>query len=416
MKIRRTVPPAAAPIEPIDLLHGFIGLLSDGKKYGRRLEQEIRDYFDVRHVWCVSSGKAALTLILLALRELSQRKRVVIPAYTCFSVPSAIVKAGLEVALCDIDPETLDFNQHSLQTTVDETTLCVIPSHLFGIPSNMDLIARICRERGAYLVEDAAQAMGGKYKHRRLGAIGDAGFFSLGRGKNITCGSGGIIISNSNRIADSITRHYVRLEAPRLAETVKEFIKIGLMSVLVRPQLYWLPAGMRSLRLGETVFYKEFPVKKMGGMKAGILHHWRNRLERSNHTRARTAAFFNRRLRVNSGSRPSIPYLRLPILVDSPEARARIGTVSRIIGLGITPMYPTPINEIAEIRTSFNDDAFPAAQRVAEQLLTIPTHGLVSKKDIKQICRLFAGVQFFDKHENRYLGEESPLLNSVELT
>jgi perosamine synthetase len=415
MKIRRTVPPAAAPIKPIDLLHGFTGLLSGGNKYRHQLEQGIKEYFDVRHVWCVSSGKAGLTLILLGLRDLSNRKRVVIPAYTCFSVPSAIVKAGLEVALCDIDPETLDFDQKSLEMSVDKSTLCVIPNHLFGIPSNMDVIARLCREHGAYLVEDAAQAMGGRYKDKKLGAIGDVGFFSFGRGKNITCGSGGIIISNSDRIARSISAHYIGLEEPRFAEEGKEFIQVLLMSVLVHPLLYWLPAGMPSLRLGQTFFHKEFPVKKMGGMKAGMLYNWRNRLAQSNHTRAETAAYFNQRLRATSERDPSIPYLRLPILVDSPQVRARIDVLSQEMGLGVTSMYPTPIDEIEEIRTSFKGKAFPSARRVAERLLTIPTHALLSAEDKKHICRLFSAVPFFDQHQRGEIAEERAVFNSVEL-
>lgn len=55
----------------------------------------------------------------------------------------------------------------------------------------MDNLLRLCRERGTYVVEDAAQVMGGTYKGKKLGTLGDVGFFSLGRGKNITCGSGG---------------------------------------------------------------------------------------------------------------------------------------------------------------------------------------------------------------------------------
>lgn len=121
---------------------------------------------------------------------------MVIPAYTCFSVPSAVVKAGLDVALCDLDASTFDFDYRLLEAAVNEKTLCVIPSHLFGIPSEMDRVNAICREKGVYVVEDAAQAMRGPTKGK-LGTLGDVGFFSLGRGKNITCGSGGIIVTNS---------------------------------------------------------------------------------------------------------------------------------------------------------------------------------------------------------------------------
>ena len=103
MRIRRTLSPTAAPLRPADLWRGLKGFFA-GEKYLRRLKEEITGYFGVRHAWFTSSGKAALYVILRALRSLEpDRTEVLIPAYTCFSVPSAIVRAGLEVALCDIE-------------------------------------------------------------------------------------------------------------------------------------------------------------------------------------------------------------------------------------------------------------------------------------------------------------------------
>jgi dTDP-4-amino-4,6-dideoxygalactose transaminase len=103
MKIQHTIPPAASPVNLNDLLHGLVGVFS-GKKYLKKLEEELKDYFNVRHVFLVSSGKAALTIILRALKSLAPEKNeVLIPAYTCYSVPSSIVKADLKTSLCDIE-------------------------------------------------------------------------------------------------------------------------------------------------------------------------------------------------------------------------------------------------------------------------------------------------------------------------
>lgn len=394
MKIRRTLPPTAAPIGPMDLARGFVGLFSGGKKYREKLEGKIKDYFGVRRVWCVSSGKAGLTLILLALKDLSKRKRVVIPAYTCFSVPSAIVKAGLEVALCEIDPVTFDFDPRSLETSIDEETLCVIPNHLFGIPSNLDLIAGLCRNRGAYLVEDAAQAMGGMYKGKKLGTIGDAGFFSLGRGKNLTCGSGGIIVTNSSEIAPAIERLYSQLEPPGFFETAKEFLQLLLMVVFIRPILYWFPEGLPFLKLGETLFYREFPVKKLSGMKARCLWNWPRRLETANRIRSVTADYFREHLPFKKFSvQPAISYLRLPLILDSRETRDRVYSYSQTNGLGFSRMYPTPVNEIEEIKGMFDGEAYPRAKAVAERLITLPTHHLVAQRDKEAICALFRSFE-----------------------
>jgi len=83
MKIQRTIPPAATPMSAAHLLHGLAGIIL-GKRYLNRLSEEFKDYFGIGSVFFVSSGRAALYLILQALKSLSPKQQVVIPAYTCF--------------------------------------------------------------------------------------------------------------------------------------------------------------------------------------------------------------------------------------------------------------------------------------------------------------------------------------------
>lgn len=405
MKIQHTIPPTAAPIYLRDLIHGLIGIFS-GKGYIQRLEQEIKVYFGVKHLFFVSSGKAALTLILKALKSLNQRQEALIPAYTCFSVPSAIVKAGLKVSLCDIDSKTFDFDYKLLEKAISKDTLCVVPNHLFGIPTDMDKINSICKDKDIFVVEDAAQAMGGSYKGSKLGTIGDVGFFSLGRGKNITCGLGGIIITNSAQIADAIDKHYSNLKEPGIVESLKEFLETLLMAIFIRPSLYWFPAGLPFLKLGQTIFYKDFPIKKLSGLKAGLLKGWQEKLEKANQIRKENAKYFSTSffpsplapvLHSSSDTEDGgegrgegvIPYLRLPVLINNREIRDKILSLSNKNGLGVSAMYPSPINEIEEIRSHFDGKKFPSAKRIADGLLTIPTHQFLSGKDKEKICALF---------------------------
>lgn len=394
MRIQRTIPPAAAPINLKSLLHGLAGVFM-GYKYSKNIEEEIKKYFDVKHVFLVSSGKAALTLILMALKSLSPRKEVLIPAYTCFSVPSAIVKAGLKASLCDIDSKTFNLDYKLLEKAINKDTLCVVPNHLFGISADMDKIKSICKNKDIFIVEDAAQAMGGFYKGKKLGTIGDIGFFSLGRGKNITSGSGGIIITNSDAIAHAIEKEYAKLYESTTLEQVVDFCKMALMSLFIRPSLYWFPAGLPFLKLGETIFYKDFPIKKLSRMEAGLLNGWQERLEKTNQIRKENAEYFSERLRSrlrlsNGGEgrgEGAIPYLRLPVLLDNKEERDSLYSISQKKGLGVSAMYPTPINEIGEIKNQFNGSAFPSAKRISETLLTIPTHHLLSERDKEKIAK-----------------------------
>lgn len=389
MKIQRTIAPAAAPIGWIDLWHGLTGFSGADEMAGR--EKEFREHFGVRHLFFVSSGKAAFYLILRALKSLHpERDEVVIPAYTCFSVPSAIMKAGLKVVPCEIDSTRFDFNRDRLREALNERTLCVVPGHLFGIPSDMDAVGELCSTRGIAVVEDAAQSMGGGYKGRKLGTIGDVGFFSFGRGKNITCGAGGVILTNQEVIASAIEKEYAQIPPPSLFEDFIEFFKLALLILLIRPSLFWLPTAIPFLKLGETIFYKDFPVQRLSRFKAGILKGWRHRLEGSNRTRTENTRF----IAGESGTKPAVKTggdvfpLRLPILLKDRQTRDALFFAARERGLGLSRMYPVPVNEIEEIKDQFDHVAFPVAKSLSERLLNIPTHPLLSKKDRERICNL----------------------------
>jgi len=392
MRIRRTVPPTAAPIKPIDLVEGVIGFFPAGKRYRDGLEKKIKEYFGVPHVLCVSSGKAALTLILLALKDLSNRKGVVIPAYTCFSVPSSVAKAGLEIVPCDIDPVTFDFDYDCLRRKITHETLCIVATHLFGIPADLDRVKELCVEKGVFVVEDAAQAMGGEHMGRKLGTIGDVGFYSLGRGKNITCGSGGIIVTNSDTMAAALTRQYTNLEETSFAEDLKNFVQFCFISLFIWPYLYWFPAGMPFLKLGQTFFYKDFAIRKLSGRRAALVQNWYDRLAQSNHIRTEVSLDFFKKISVNNVEEPCIPYLRFPILVQDRTTRDQIYARSQAKGLGLGLMYPTAVNEIEELKTAFSGQVFPGAKKVAETLVTLPTHHLLTDTDKKAICSLLTST------------------------
>jgi len=388
VKIKRTIPPAAAPLEWRDLWYGLAGIFGGGKSI-RRVEDEIKEYFGVRHVFLVSSGKAALALILLGLKDLSSKREVVIPAYTCYSVPSSVLRAGLKPSLCDIDRERFDFDAEGLKRAVTDDTLCVVPCHLFGIPADVDRVKDLCRPSGAYVVEDAAQAMGGTSRGRKLGTIGDAGFFSLGRGKNLTSGSGGIIVTNSDRIADAIDRHYAKLRAPGIGEALGTLFQLKMMTLFIHPALYWFPAGLPFLKLGETFFYRDFPIRKLSGLKAALLRRWPRRLEQSNRIRSETAAWMNSHLAVKPRREDGVAYLRLPVLCESRSVRDRWLALSRSRGLGLSPMYPKAIDELDELKGRFEGRSFPMAGELADRLLTVPTHPLVSRRDRENIREFF---------------------------
>lgn len=385
MKIRRTIPPAASPISLRDFLRGMHGIL-DGRIVGE-IEEELRKYFDTGHVFLVSSGKAALALILSGLHSMTGRTKVIIPAYTCYSVPSAVIKAGLDIVLCDVKPDTLDFDYELLESLADRETLCVVSTHLFGIPSDVLRVRVLTEGKGIFIVEDVAQGMGVQTTQKRLGTLGDAGFFSLGRGKNITCGAGGIILTSSDDVARSISSLYVNLERETIPRYALNILEVLLMIFFLHPRAYWFPRGLPFLRIGETRFDPHFSIHRMNGFKAGLLRSWRDRLETSNRCRMKVAEYYMKELGLGNGKpiySTDIPFLRFPFFGEGPAWKEDV--CSRFGYLGISPMYPDSINTIGALQGRIAEGPFPGAETIAKNMLTLPTHSFLDGKDKSRIC------------------------------
>jgi dTDP-4-amino-4,6-dideoxygalactose transaminase len=388
MRIGRTLPPAAAQLRAADLCCGVLGLVA-ARRAMRVIESEIRQHFGVRHVFLVSSGTAALTLTLNALAARSGRREVVVPAYTCYSVPGAVVHAGLHPVPCDISASSFDFDQARLEQVAGQDTLAVVVHHLFGVPSDVARTRALCQARGIVVVEDAAQGMGAAASGRPLGTLGDIGIFSFGRGKSVTAGGGGAIITNSDRLADAIRREYEPLPSPSSIETMKHLAMVLAMVIFIRPQLYWIPAALPFLRLGETVFPASVGLQRLSGLQAGLLRRWQTRLRDSTRIRSATAAELCRRMRI---AEPSHSFLRLPVFAPSPRHKQALLAWSQRKGLGLSEGYPSAIDELPELRQWLLGPRCAQAQRVAAHLLTVPVHHWLSPGDLAAIADCLESV------------------------
>ena len=384
-RIGRTLPPTAAPVAFRDLLQGLKGMIWEEKIF-ERLEIAFQDFFGVKHLFFLSSGKAALKLGLAALQSISGRQKVIIPAYTCFSVPASVASAGLKVALCDLELERLDFNPDLLNQMLDDETLCVIHTHLFGIPSNLNLFREKCKMKGIFILEDACQAMGSNFQGMKTGTLGDLSFFSFGRGKNITSGSGGILLTSSDQIADAIAREYAVISKEPPIKRFLNWMEVVGIYALIRPSIYWLPAALPFLRLGETQYDPEFPVYRMDGGRGGLLKSWKKRMEHLNGLRQAAALDYRECLKEEvlipvMKPKETIPFLRFPVLLENRNDKELLIGLSRKYGYGISPMYPKAIQDIPDVPFFPGQRHCPEARKIADTLVTLPTHPYLTRQD-----------------------------------
>lgn len=184
------------------------GWLTKGPK-NQELENLIASYLSVKHVICTSSCTTALHLALLGL-NIKGRGEVLVSDYTFPATGHAVRYCNLKPVFVDINPKTYNMDYKDLQNKIDvKKTKAIIVVHAFGQSADMDEITEIARQYNLPIIEDAASAMGSKYKDRFCGTIGDIGCFSMHATKGISSGEGGILVTNNDKIASKIRSYCV---------------------------------------------------------------------------------------------------------------------------------------------------------------------------------------------------------------
>ena len=184
----------------------------DGARKGQwkaiELEKAITEVFGCEYAQLTSSGTAALTTVMTAM-GVGQGDEVIMPAFTFVASFEAILSVGAIPVLVDVD-ETLTLAPDAVEAAITSRTKCVMPVHMCGSMARMDELKAICKKHKLLLLEDACQSIGGTYKGQKLGTIGDAGTFSFDYVKTITCGEGGVVMTNDKDIyekCDGYTDH-----------------------------------------------------------------------------------------------------------------------------------------------------------------------------------------------------------------
>jgi dTDP-4-amino-4,6-dideoxygalactose transaminase len=170
------------------------------------LEQEIGTYLGARRCTGVASGTDALLLPLMALGA-DPGSDVIVPAFTFFATAGAVWNAGLRPVFCDVDPDTYNVTAATLEAVWTDRTVAVIPVHLFGQMAPMGDILDLAGARGAFVLEDCAQAIGARSPDGVAGTLGGAGALSFFPTKNLGgFGEGGLVVTGDDALADRVAK------------------------------------------------------------------------------------------------------------------------------------------------------------------------------------------------------------------
>jgi perosamine synthetase len=393
--MKRLLPPVGVRLPATDLFRTS-AMLCLGVGESHKSLNQFGAMLGVKHVFGACSGRAAMCVALRALHSLKPECDVVaIPAYTCFSVAAAVVRAGLKIYPLEMVPETLAIDHRQLDHLPLRRLLCIINTNILGIPNNIGEMSRLARLHDYFVLDDAAQSLGAIRNGHASGTAVDVGIFSLGRGKPLPAGEGGLIVTESDSIAAALGAEIHSVpHCPRTKEFTLLAKTIG-TSIFLSPRLYWIPNSMKFLKLGVTEFDPAFPIMRLSRVSRLLLARLLPLLTSLNQSRIIKAVQFAGLFENNSEfSIPTIPddtqpiFLRVPLLANQPPSRDRALRELLQAGISATPFYPSAICDIPGIAEYMAVPHFhrPQAEELSRRLLTIPTHQFMRAKDFQRIA------------------------------
>ncbi len=415
----RTLPPAGAPL-PLKSLVKAVNATRNPALVQKHLGWKLEEFFHAKHAVLTHSGRSGLALALRALHkslpetQQNSRKEVLIPAFVSYSVPSAVVHAGFTPRLYDIDPTTLGPNLDSMRAGATEKTLAIVLCHQFGLSFDASPAMDVAQSVGAFLVDDAAQSMGGAVGTSPTGSMGHMGLFSLSRGKPLTAVEGGIVLTHDDALAEALQQCQEELypAAHNQPKVGKDDILMGIKALalfmLRRPHMYTLPASLPWLNIGASIFEPDFPDGSMCPYAQGLTLASLPLLEQANAARRQWAERYARLLHSHEELRPILPeantkpvYLRYPVMVEDTSRKCIQKILQHNAGrtarkLGISRAFPLPLHAVPNLKNHLAphegqvENDFSGARHAAEHLITLPTHDQVQGRDLDAMAHFFA--------------------------
>jgi len=178
------------------------GWVSQGQKV-EEFEESFAKYCGAKYGVAVNNGTAALHLALAAL-DIKRGDEVVTTPLSCVATTNPIVYLNAKPVFADVEPATLNLNPALIEKKVTRKTKAILPVHVFGHPVDLDPLMEVAENHSLYVIEDAAQAHGARYKGKTVGSLGHVSCFSFYADKLITTVEGGMALTNDMELAEKM--------------------------------------------------------------------------------------------------------------------------------------------------------------------------------------------------------------------
>ena len=362
------------------------------------------------HAITAAYGRIAFYYMLKAL-DLPPGSEIIFPSLTFWVVPELARVAGLTVVFADVDPKTFNIDPDSVERLITERTRAIVPTHLYGLPCDMDRLLAIAEKHNLVVLEDCAHALGATYKGRPIGTFGTGSLFSFQTLKPLNCYGGGLALVNDAALAAKVRALVEALPWPSEKRVSDRLLMGRLQRIFMKPWVFsislfpvlWVSAlidanpdvflweKIRSLHPLPDQYTERFPnVQAVIGLEAlKYLDGWTSRAQAN-------AAFVNRTL-------AGIPGIQLPLAppdrthvyyqycVIGPEGPQRDELVVRCVRRGVD-IETLHVDVPPDMELFGTVKAEADGARRAAQALQIPVHSGLRDDQIQRVARVVRGV------------------------
>lgn len=329
----------------------------------RAFEEEMERFCGAKHAIGVASGTDALMLSLRAL-EIGPGDGVLVPSFTYAATAAAVSRVGARPVFVDSLPDGFNLDPEDAERRLTPETRAILPVHLYGEAAPMDAVLELARAHRLKVVEDVAQAAGGRWGEEMLGSLGHAGCFSFYPTKNLPgCGDGGMVVTNDDKVAREVRLLRQQADASELGGRKYLHPRVGynsrldeIQAAVLRVKLPHLEAWNR-IRIVHAERYRALLADSEVGLPA----------------------------RSRNGSHVYCLYTLRSTRRD--ELRRHL----RERGIGTEIYYPLPLHLQEAYRDlGYREGDLPVSERLAREVLSIPVHPELSPEQIEYVAEAIA--------------------------
>ncbi|MFH1508122.1 MAG: DegT/DnrJ/EryC1/StrS family aminotransferase [Candidatus Omnitrophota bacterium] len=399
----KLIPPIGTPFRIKDIIICFKLSFLKFDKLESKASGLMGKVFGVGNIYFFDSGSAGLKMALGIIKKNDNRKEVIIPAYTCRTVPQTIKSVALKPRM--IDASLTDFNMDLdiLEKNISDRTLAIVATHLFGTPADMERIIAIARKHGVYVIEDVAQALGAKVVNTPVGAFGDLAFYSFGKGKNLSLVSGGAVSVNNARFNSDFAKAHSKTQQPEFLKQLELFFLIIFYKIALTPSVYYFISKFKIVATSLNFRYKDREIKRLTKGQLALLVSLLDRFEGITNQRICNAKKILKCVKQTKCFRyiedkPGnlTVYPSFPILAPTIQIRDYICNKLKKDGIGASPMYKKIADPVSKRE---KNDQFTNADTLFSRLFILPTIPFLNDAGILKIEKVLREV------DNRYKDE-----------